>query len=112
MGEDWSKVSITPNADTGGYDVHREDTTAPADNKPIIVPAMGNISIEMADFMLEHSRNKAIERAKNPQRQHARDLYKEVNEAWHDYIEMKLKAFKGKTQSGPKQTTQRERLVQ
>lgn len=110
-GETWSKVTITPNPDTGGYDVHREDTDAPADNKAIFVPALGNISLDMADYILEHERKEAEYRAKNPEPRQRRESYGEkVNRMFHDYCEQRLKYGRGATVSGPGGWTQRERM--
>ncbi len=107
-GEKWRKISITPNADTGKYDIDSTPTEAPADNKPIFVPGLGNISTEMADFMLERSRNDAIERAKKP-KQSEKEVWDEVNSAWHDFVAHKLKRLKGESQFGPSGNFQRDR---
>src|SRR3990167_10497286 len=92
MGEQWSKVNIYPDPDTGAYIVEREDSAAPADQCPIFVPGMGNISLEMADFILDRSRDEAQTRAKQPKR----DLKAELNAAWQDFCEQKLRWDKGK----------------
>ena len=109
LGEDWSKVSIfiTPE---GHYEVEREDTTAPADNAAIIVPAMGNLSIEAADYILE--RKKKDQEYRKSHNLPIRRGYsaKEINQLWQDWMELKKKRFKGQTQSGPAQTFQRERF--
>lgn len=107
LGEGWRKVSIHPDPDTGNYLIDNEPTEAPAHNRTIMVPGLGNVTAEMADFMLEHMRDKA----KTPK---ARSLSKEeeakqLNEAWQDYMEQKLRAFKGQTTVGTK-LYQRESL--
>lgn len=103
LGEAWRKVTIYPDPDTGKYIIDNEATEAPADNKAIIIPGMGNISIEMADYFLEWQRDKAKERAKRlPTETDMRDTAQELNEAWHDYIEQKLRTFQGKTTIGSK----------
>ena len=107
-GEGWRKINITPNADTGKYDIDSTPTEAPADNKPIFVPGLGNISIEMADFMLERSRNDAAERAKKP-KQTEQEAWEAVNNAWHDFVAHKLKRLKGESQFGPSGNFQRDR---
>lgn len=109
LGETWSKVNIYPDPATGKYIVEREDTPAPADNTPIFVPGLSNISVEMADFYLEYQRDRAQDRASQPRRSKA-EIEKEINEAWHAYIEQKLAWLKGKSVSGPGGWTQRERL--
>lgn len=106
LGEEWSKVTITPNVD-GGYDADREDTPAPALNVPIFVPALGNISLEMADFLLERQRKEQEYQVNDPRRQHSPVLEEKIKEAWLDFVEQKLKLFKRQTQSGPEGWTQR-----
>ena len=108
MGEDWSKVVIRPDPDTGTYLVEREATPAPADRSPIFVPGLGNISTEMADFILERSRDESSARAKRP-RQSAAEVKAEINRVWQDYCEQKLRGFQGRTTVGPAGMHQRER---
>src|SRR3990167_1456473 len=105
MGEQWSKVNIYPDPDTGTYIVEREDTAAPADQSPIFVPGMGSISLEMADFILERSRDEARTRAKQPKR----DAKKELNAAWQEFCEQKLRWYRGQSTLGPGGMSQRER---
>ena len=108
LGETWSKVTITPNSETGQYDVQKEATTAPADNKPIIVPALGNISIEMADYLLEESREEAKRRARNPNYTESRDYATYLNQLFQDFIARRLAIAQGKSVIGPGGATQRE----
>src|SRR3990167_10366981 len=108
MGEQWSKVNIYPDPDTGTYVVEREDSAAPADQCPIFVPGMGNISLEMADFILERSRDEAGTRAKQPKRSE-REIKAELNAAWHDFCEQKLRWYRGQSTLGPSGMGQRER---
>ena len=107
-GEGWRKVNITPDPDTGAYLIDSSPTEAPADQKPIFVPGLGNISTEMADFMLERSRADAAERAKKP-KQSEKEVWEEVNNAWHDFVAHKLKRLKGESQFGPSGNFQRDR---
>ena len=109
LGEKWRKISIHPDPDTGEYIIDNEPTEAPATNQPIFVPGLGNVSIEMTDYILEKKRDDAIARAKLPKRSQA-EIDKEVNELWHDYIEQRLRAFKGQTTIGPAGMTQREKF--
>lgn len=103
LGEEWRKVTIYPDPDTGEYIIDNEPTEAPADNRTILVPGMGNISIEMADYFLEWQREKAKDRAKSaPTETDIRDSERELNEAWQAYMEQKLRAFKGQTTVGSK----------
>ena len=107
LGESWSKVTVTPNADTGKYDVEREATDAPARNVPIIVPALNVMEIEMADFILEKYRKEQEYQAKNPKWQHNQGLADKLEEWFWDYAARKLAAFRRTSQSGPSGWTQR-----
>ena len=108
LGEEWSKVSIYPN-ENGGYDVEREDTPAPAENVAIFVPAMGSMSYEAVDFLLEYKRKDQEYRMAHGQPIKRGWSYEEVNKLFQDWIELKAKRFKGQTQSGPTQTFQRSK---
>src|SRR3990167_286767 len=108
MGEDWSKVTVRPDPDTGKYLVEREATPAPADNTPIFVPGLGNISADMADFILESQREEAKDRAKQPKQSEA-EVKAEMNQLWQAYCEQKLRWFRGQTTIGPGGMQQRER---
>jgi hypothetical protein len=110
-GEEWSKVTVTPNPDTGGYDVEREDTPAPAGNTPIIVPALGEMSIEMADYLLEYKRKDQEYRVSQGLPIRTTWTHEEINNIWHDWCEFKAKTLAGKTQSGPGGWAQRERVA-
>ena len=108
LGEAWRKINIYPDPDTGTYIIDNQPTEAPADNLPIFVPGMGNVSVEMADFILERSRHEAETRAKRPRRSEA-EVWQEINEAWQDYMQQKLAWSKGRTTIGPGGAMQRER---
>ena len=97
LGETWSKVTVGIDHDKDDWGVEREDTTAPADNSPIFVPAMGNLSVEMADYILEHSRAKAPERAKQGKGGYTTA---ELSELFHDYMEEKLVRLQRKSTYG------------
>ena len=108
LGESWRKIVIRPTPE-GSYEIENEPTEAPADNTAIFVPGMGNISTEMADFVLERSRDRSRDRAK-VSRQSQAEITKEINAAWHDYCEQKLAWFQGKTTVGAGGMHQRERM--
>lgn len=109
LDEGWRKINVYPDPDTGEYIIDNEETEAPATNTPIFVPGLGNISVEMADYILEKKRDDALARVKLPARSQA-EIDKQVNEMWQSYIEQKLRAFKGQTTIGPGGMTQREKL--
>lgn len=108
LGEDWSKVNVY--AGENGYTSEREDTAAPADGQAIFVPGMGNISTEMADFILEQQRQMAVERLRHPNKPDPRSEAERINAMWHDWVEQKMRAFKGQSTFGPGGHTQREKV--
>lgn len=112
LGETWSKVTVHWDPDERAYIVRREDTEAPADGKPIFVPALGNLSAEMLDDMVEMQRKEAEYRARKPQGMSREERFRLVNEQWHAFVEQKLRWFRGQSQIGPGGMSQRERLVQ
>ena len=109
LGEDWSKVTIYAD-DNGEYRTVREDTTAPAENCAIFVPAMGNMSYEAVDYLLEYKRKDQEYR-----KTHNLPIKKgwtkaEIEQLFYDWCEFKAKALAGKTVSGPHLWAQRERI--
>lgn len=110
LGEDWNKVTVTPNVETGQYDIEREPTAAPPDNTAIFVPALGNLSIEAADYILEYKRKDQEYRRSNNLPVKRGWSEAEITRMFHEWLEFKKKMFKGQTQSGPKQTFQREKV--
>lgn len=109
LGEGWSKVTVSANPDTGQYETVREDTEAPADNTAIVVPAMGNISIELADYILEYKKKDQEYRKTNKMPIKRGYTQKEITQMFYEYLEAKRKKFKNQTQSGPGGWTQRSR---
>lgn len=112
LGESWSKVDISWDSDAQEYVVKREDVEAPADNRPIFVPALGNASPEMVNYILGYQMKEAEyrERALAPTREQQRkENYERVNRMWHDYIEQKLAWLKGQSTIGPGGFNQREK---
>lgn len=110
FGESWSKVVVTPD-ENGKYVVEREDTPAPAGNRPIFVPALGNISLEMADFILERQRKEQEYQVVEGRFDHSFDAEAKIKQLWLDYVEWKAKELAGRTVSGPGGTNQRERIA-
>lgn len=109
-GEKWRKINIYPDPDSGAYLIDNEPAEAPADNTPILVPGLGNISVDMAEFIVGEQLEKAKERAKRPKQSEA-EVHAEVNELWHDFVEQKIAWFKGKTTVGPAGLFQREKVI-
>ncbi len=107
LSEPWQKINVRPDPESGGYALDKEPTEAPADGNPIFVPGLGNLSVEMADFILESKRHEAMDRATRPRQGQSAD---ELNRLWHDYVEQKLRWFKGQSTFGPGGSIQRERI--
>ncbi len=106
-GEDWQEITIGIRDDEVAV-IENIPTTAPAGGKPIYVPAMGNLSMEQVDFLIEGAR-KAQEYGSVHPSQMPLDEYKAwLNEQWQDYVEQKLKWLKGQTTLGPAGFNQRE----
>ena len=110
LGEKWRKINIYPDPDSGAYLIDNEPAEAPANNTPILVPGLVNISVEMAEFIVGEQLEKAKERAKKP-RQNEAEARAELNNLWHDYMEQKLAWFKGRTTVGPAGLFQREKVI-
>lgn len=110
LGENWSKVTVFANPDTGAYDVEREDTPAPADNTAILVPMMGEMSLEMADYILEYKRKDQEYRVRHGNPIRTTWTFQEINQLWQDWCEFKRKHYEGQSISGPGGWSQRERI--
>lgn len=111
LGEDWSRVDISWDGDK--YVSHREDAERPADGKAIFVPALGNVSMEIMDYVLAEQQKEAEYRARAKAQgvlQMKEAEYERINRLWHQWVEMKLKAFKGQSIFGPGGHTQREKV--
>jgi hypothetical protein len=114
LGEDWSRVDIMWDADERKYVAKREDAPAPADGKPIFIPSLGNVSMEIMDYLIEEQQKEAEYRARSAAqgvRQRQEEEHERINRLWHQWIETKLKAFKGQSIFGPGGHTQREKVV-
>ena len=113
LGESWSKVSIAWDSDERAYVINREESPAPADNLPIFVPGLGNLSMEAVDFIIQSQMkesqypesSKSLTRAQRQKEQHER-----INRMWHDYIEQKLRWMRGQTTVGAGGLFQREKV--
>ena len=110
LGEKWSKVRVFADPDAGGYTVEREDSPAPADNTPILVPQMGEVSVEMADYILEYKRQDQEYRVRRGNPIRKTWTHKEINQLWFDWCEFKKKHYLGQSVSGPGGWTQRDRI--
>ena len=107
FGEEWRKVTVAVENDKITV-TDNEATEAPPSNQPIFVPGLGNLSMEMADYILEQARHEQKYDVAKP-KPSQEEVHKEINRMWLDWIEQKLRWFKGQTVSGPGGWTQRER---
>lgn len=110
-GEDWIRYDVYPTAE-GGFETRRQEAEAPADGKMIAVPALGNLSWDMVDHILQYEQNvKAPERAKaHAHKSHAieeKERHDRINAMWHDFCEEKLRLFRSQTTIGPGGMNQR-----
>lgn len=108
LGEDWVKVTIGHDADNIVYDTAPAE--APADRKPIM--AVTGPEQEYASYILTAQMEKAKSRAVAPQELTPKERYDAVNEAWHDYMEEKLRHLRGVSTFGAAGGFQRQRVVQ
>lgn len=110
LGETWSKVSVRWEPDERAYVLTREDAEAPADNSPIFVPALGNLSMEAVDFIVQQQQEESKHRARNnalTREQREKEQWDRLNRLWQDFAEQKLKHFRNQSQIGPGGMTQR-----
>ena len=105
LGETWSKVTIGIDEETDSYVTTREDTAAPPAERPIIVPALGNLSVDMTNYLLEAARHnqRPLTQTETPA-----ERWNRINKLWQDYAEQRLRHFKGQTTIGPAGMHQRE----
>lgn len=111
LGETWSRVTIHWDPDERAYILRREDAEAPADGRPVYVPALGNASPEIVHFLLDAQLKEAeYRKARGPQGETQTEMHARYNRLWHDFVEQKLKWFLGQSQSGPGGMAQREKV--
>lgn len=111
LGETWSKVTISENHTTDKIDVIREDTEAPADDRPIMI--LGAKEQEYADYILTAALEKATARGKTVAElvTDRAEYAKTLNEIWHDYMLEKVRLYRGISQIGATgHLTQRQRV--
>lgn len=112
IGESWSKVSILWDSDERAYVLQREDAPAPADNQPIFVPALGNLSMQAVDFIIQSQQKEAEYRESEKVKsrdQKRKENWERVNRMWQDYMEQKLRWMRGQTTVGAGGLFQRDK---
>ena len=105
LGEDWREITISHDGDD--YVLDNEAADMPVTQRPIVVPMLGQMSVEQADYIIGWVR-KENEYRKSRGLGPAKPDAKTINQMWLDYQEAKLKAFKGQSSFGPGGSTQRE----
>lgn len=109
-GEGWREVTLAVDERNDEIVVHENKAVeAPAQNKPIYVPAMGNLEMEHVNFLLEGARKSQEYGAKHPTEMSDAQYNKWINEQWIAFVENKLKYFKGQSVFGPGGHTQRQK---
>lgn len=106
-GEDWQEVTVGVQDDQIKV-IENRPTEAPPDGRPIYVPGMGNLSSEAVDFLLEGARKSQEYGGKHPSQMSMREYGQWIQETWLQFVEQKLKWFKGQSVYGPGGFTQRE----
>lgn len=106
-GEDWQEVTIGVDNDEIKV-LENRPAEAPPNNTPIMVPGMGNMSMEAVDFLLEGARKAQEYGGKHPRQMPLHEYEKWLNDRWMQFVEEKLKWFKGQSVYGPAGFTQRE----
>jgi hypothetical protein len=106
-GEDWQEVTVGVDNDEIKV-IESRPTVAPPGGKPIMVPGMGNLSMEAVDFLIEGARKSQEYGGKSPQQMSLAEYTKWINETWQNFAEQKLKWFRGQTTLGPGGFYQRE----
>ena len=107
LGESWRKITVGHDGDN--YTIENNPTEAPADGRPIFVPTLGEVSLDMADYILEYQRKEAEYRKAKalpgwcPTRE-------EIQRLFEDYVEQRLKSFRGQSVIGPGIAVHREKI--
>ncbi len=107
-GEDWQEVTVGVEDDQIRV-IENRPTVAPPGGTPIMVPGMGNLSMEAVDFLVEGARKSQEYSGKHPTQMPLNEYNKWINETWQNFCEAKLKWFKGQTTLGPGGFFQREK---
>ena len=107
LGEDWREITVGVEDDKVRI-TENKPAVAPPGGRPIYVPAMGNLEIEAIDHLLEGARKSQAYGKKHPSQMSLPEYEKWLNEQWLDFVENKLKWFKGQTTIGAGGFYQRE----
>jgi hypothetical protein len=109
-GEGWREITLAVDERNDEIVVYEnKPVEAPAANKPIYVPAMGNLAMEAVDFLVEGARKSQEYGLKHPSDMSPREYAKWINEQWIAFVENKFRWFKGQSTFGPGGFTQRDK---
>jgi hypothetical protein len=108
-GEQWQEITLAVDEANDEIVVYENKAVeAPAENRPIYIPSMGNLSMEAVDFLMDGARKSQDYGSKHPSAMSPAEYKAWINEQWNAFVENKLKWFRGQTVSGPYGWTQRE----
>ena len=107
-GEQWQEVTIAVEDDEIKV-VENRPTAAPPGGRPIFVPGMGELNMEAVDFLLEGACKSQEYSGKHPRQMSLAEFEAWLNKQWLDFVESKLKWFRGQTTLGPGGFFQREK---
>lgn len=108
-GEQWQDITIAVDDDQIKV-TESHAVEAPPDNRPIYVPAMGNLQVEAVNFLLEGAKKAQEYGKKHPKDMSIEEYGRWLNEQWLSFVEQKLRWFKGQTTIGPGGFFQREKV--
>ena len=106
LGEGWKEVTFYEQGDK--IIQTEKPVDAPAGERPIYVPSMGNLEVEAVDFLIGAARKRQEDGLRHPSLMKSREYRNWLQQQWMDFVEAKLKAFKGVSQFGPGGHTQRQ----
>lgn len=110
LGESWQEITIgVDEADDTIKVLESVPVKAPPGNRPIYVPAMGNLEMAAVDHLIEGARKQQEYGGKHPRQMSLAEYEVWLNKQWMDFVEQKLKWFKGQTTIGPGGFYQREK---
>lgn len=107
-GEDWREITIGIQDDKVQV-VDNQPTSAPPEQRPIVVAGLGGMEMAAVDFLMEGARKTQAEKGKHPRDMSPAEYTKWLNETWWAFCDQKLKWFKGQTNIGPAGIFQREK---
>ncbi len=110
LGRPWERVTVRPSDDGGKLVTTYEKAEAPATGMPHMIPAMGNLSTEEVDFIMEGALKASEYESRHPKREPVTEkrIQEMVQQMWMDYLQQKIYAYEGRSTFGPGGHTQRQ----